>query len=63
MPLTPYYLATTPGTGFTGAIRASLTGAPTDAPAGYYLNPAAYTAPAPGNGETPAQLGGPAQFG
>jgi len=48
LPLTPYYLATTPGTGFTGAIRASLTGAPTDAPAGYYLNPAAYTTPAPG---------------
>ena len=26
MPVTPYYLTTTPGTGFTGAIRASLTG-------------------------------------
>ena len=26
LPLTPYYLTTTPGTGFTGAIRASLTG-------------------------------------
>ena len=27
LPLTPYYLATVPGTGYTGAIRASLTGA------------------------------------
>ncbi|HWV94641.1 MAG TPA: carboxypeptidase regulatory-like domain-containing protein [Vicinamibacterales bacterium] len=48
MPVTPYYLTTTPGTGFTGAIRASLTAASTDAPDGYYLNPAAYTTPAPG---------------
>jgi trimeric autotransporter adhesin len=64
MPLTPYYLATTPGTGYTGAIRASLTGASTDAPSGYYLNPAAYTAPAPGTwgnaGRNSAR--GPAQF-
>jgi hypothetical protein len=48
LPVTPYYLATTPGTGFTGAIRASLTGASTDPAEGYYLNPAAYTTPAPG---------------
>jgi outer membrane receptor protein involved in Fe transport len=48
LPVTPYYLTTTPGTGFTGAIRASLTGATTDAPPGYYLNPAAYRAPAAG---------------
>jgi hypothetical protein len=64
LPLTPYYLATTPGTGYTGAIRASLTGASTDAPPGYYLNPAAYTAPAPGTwgnaGRNSAR--GPAQF-
>jgi len=46
--VTPYYLTTTPGTGFTGAIRASLTGASSDAPAGYYLNPAAYTTPESG---------------
>ena len=65
LPLTPYYLATTPGTGFTGAIRASLTGAPTDAPAGYYLNPAAYTTPAPGEwGNAGRNSGmGPMQFG
>jgi trimeric autotransporter adhesin len=64
LPLTPYYLTTTPGTGFTGSIRASLTGAPTDAPAGYYLNPAAYTRPASGQwgdaGRNSAR--GPAQF-
>ena len=64
LPVTPYYLTTTPGTGFTGAIRASLTGAPTDAPAGYYLNPAAYTTPPSGQwgdaGRNSAR--GPAQF-
>jgi hypothetical protein len=48
LPLTPYYLTTTPGTGFTGAVRASLSGVSTDAPSGYYFNPAAYTAPAAG---------------
>jgi len=65
MPLTPYYLATTPGTGFTGAIRASLTGAPTDAPADYYLNPAAYTTPASGQWGNAARNSGtgPMQFG
>jgi hypothetical protein len=64
LPLTPYYLTTTPGTGYSGAIRASLTSAPTDAPEGYYLNPAAYTTPAPGEwgnaGRNSAR--GPAQF-
>jgi len=65
MPLTPYYLMTTPGTGFTGAIRASLTGASTDAPAGYYFNPAAYRAPDAGAwGDAGRNSGrGPAQFG
>jgi len=65
LPLTPYYLSAVPGTGYTGAIRASLTGASTDAPDGYYLNSAAYTAPAPGAwgnaGRNSAR--GPAQFG
>jgi len=64
LPLTPYYLTTTPGTGFTGAIRASLTGASTTAPSGYYLNPEAYTTPDPGSwgdaGRNSAR--GPAQF-
>jgi len=47
-PLTPLYLAVIPGTGYTG-IRPSLTGdSISDAPAGLYVNPAAYTVPAPG---------------
>ena len=65
LPLTPYYLSAVPGTGYTGAIRASLTGASTDAPDGYYLNSAAYTAPASGTwgnaGRNSAR--GPATFG
>lgn len=48
LPLTPYYLTTTPGTGYSGAVRAELTGASTEAPSGYYLNPAAYKVPASG---------------
>jgi trimeric autotransporter adhesin len=64
-PLTPYYLATTPGTGYTGAIRASLTGESTKAPAGYYLNPAAYAKPAPGTWGNAGRnsVRGPSQFG
>ena len=65
LPITPYYLATTPGTGFSGAVRASLTGLPTDAPAGYYLNPLAYARPASGTWGTVGRNSarGPSQFG
>ncbi len=63
-PFTPIYFAPVPGTGVLGSIRASMTGASTDAPSGYYLNPAAYTAPAGGQwgdaGRNSAT--GPAQF-
>jgi hypothetical protein len=46
MPETPTYLATVPGTGFTGTIRPSLTGASVyDARGKLHLNPAAYSAP------------------
>jgi hypothetical protein len=64
LPLTPYYLAAIPGTGYTGAIRASLTGAPTAAPDGYYLNSAAYKPPAPGEWGNAGRnsVRGPAQF-
>ncbi|HEY7188268.1 MAG TPA: hypothetical protein VH436_17050 [Vicinamibacterales bacterium] len=64
MPLTPYYLTTTPGTGFSGAVRASLTGASTNAPEGYYLNPSAYTKPAPGTWGDAGRnsVRGPSQF-
>ncbi|MGH9142050.1 MAG: TonB-dependent receptor, partial [Vicinamibacterales bacterium] len=48
LPVTPIYLTSVAGTGVTGTIRASITGATTIAPDGYYLNPAAYTAPGPG---------------
>ena len=52
------------GTGVTGALRPSLTGASLDAPAGYYLNPAAYAAPAPGEWGNAGRnsVTGPAQF-
>ncbi len=49
LPLTPTSPAPVRGTGVTGPIRANYTGAdPYDAPAGLFLNPAAYTAPGPG---------------
>jgi hypothetical protein len=57
MPFTPVYLAPVAGTGIVGSLRPSLTGASTTPPPGYYLNPAAYMAPAPGN-----SVSGPAQF-
>lgn len=64
LPLTPYFLTPTAGTGYSGATRASLTGETTEAPEGYYLNPAAYRAPDPGSwgdaGRNSAT--GPAQF-
>jgi len=64
LPFTPAILAPISGSGIVGAIRPSLTGASLDAPAGYYLNPAAYALPAPGTygdaGRNSAT--GPAQF-
>jgi hypothetical protein len=65
LPETPVFLATVPGTGVTGTIRPDLTGAPIyDAPPGYFLNVAAYTAPAPGQwGTAPrTSITGPGQF-
>jgi hypothetical protein len=64
-PLTPVYLTSVRGTGVTGTIRADLTGAPTaEAPPGFYLNPAAYGAPAPGRWGNAGRnsITGPAQF-
>jgi trimeric autotransporter adhesin len=64
-PLTPIYFAAVKGTGVTGSIRPDATGAsPYDAPAGYFLNPAAYTAPAQGNWGNAGRntIIGPAQF-
>jgi hypothetical protein len=65
LPESPAYLAAVPGTGFTGVIRPSLTGASIHAgPAGYFLNPAAYAAPAPGEWGSAGRnsIIGPRQF-
>src|SRR5207247_9012308 len=49
MPLTPIYLTAVRGTGVTGSVRPHYTGAAVyAAPAGVFLNPAAYEAPAAG---------------
>jgi hypothetical protein len=65
LPETPIYLAAVPGTGVTGSIRPSLTGAPLyAAPAGLHLNPAAYKAPVAGGWGDAGRnsITGPAQF-
>ncbi len=65
LPETPLYLATVPGTGVTGTIRPDLTGAPIyQASAGYFLNAAAYSAPAAGQWGTARRtsITGPDQF-
>jgi hypothetical protein len=64
-PLTPIYLAAVSGTGVTGSIRPDSTGASVyAAPPGFFLNPAAYTAPAPGRWGNAGRnsIIGPAQF-
>ncbi|HEU5452290.1 MAG TPA: TonB-dependent receptor [Terriglobales bacterium] len=66
LPQTPLYLAAVPGTGITGTIRPDLTGAPLyAAPAGVFVNPAAFAAPAPGQWGNARRnsITGPAQFG
>ena len=46
-PLTPVYIVPVQGTGITGSVRPNYTGASLyDAPAGAFLNPSAYAAPA-----------------
>ncbi len=64
LPLTPIYLTSVAGTGVTGSIRASATGASGGAPDGYYINPVAYTAPAAGQWGTAGRnsITGPGQF-
>jgi hypothetical protein len=65
LPETPVYLATVPGTGVTGTIRPTLTGAPIhQASAGYFLNVAAYSAPTAGQWGTARRnsITGPRQF-
>jgi len=65
LPETPVYLAPVEGTGVTGTIRPDYTGAPLyAATAGFFLNPAAYIAPAPGQWGNAGRdsITGPAQF-
>lgn len=66
LPLTPVHLAAVSGTGVSGTLRPDLAGgaAAREAPPGYYLNPNAYTVPAPGHWGTAARhsVTGPAQF-
>ena len=65
LPLTPLYLAAVTGTGVTGPLRPDYTGAPLySAPAGLFLNPAAYTAPAFGHFGNAGRdtITGPSQF-
>ena len=65
LPLTPLYLTSLAGTGLTGAVRASYTGAPVnDAPDGLYVNPAAFAPPAPGEWGNAGRnsITGPTQF-
>jgi hypothetical protein len=65
LPETPVYLATVPGTGFTGTIRPDLTGSPIyNSRASPHLNAAAYSAPVQGKWGTAGRnsITGPAQF-
>jgi hypothetical protein len=65
LPLTPVYLAAVSGTGVTGSIRPEYTGAALySAPSGLFLNPAAYTEPAPGQWGNAGRdsITGPSQF-
>ncbi len=65
MPETPVYLATVPGTGWTGTLRPSITGESVTAATGHaHVNAAAYAAPAPGTWGTAGRnsITGPAQF-
>jgi hypothetical protein len=65
LPQTPVYLAPVEGTGVTGTIRPDYTGLPLySSPGGFYLNPAAYTAPQPGQWGNAGRnsITGPAQF-
>ena len=66
LPETPLYLAAVPGTGVTGSIRPQATGAPLyAAPAGLFLNPAAFAAPPSGQWGNAGRdsIIGPRQFG
>lgn len=65
LPETPIYLAAVTGGGQTGTIRPDVTGVPiTPVQAGFFLNPAAFTAPLPGQWGNAGRnsITGPSQF-
>ena len=65
LPLTPVYPVNSAGTGFTGYLRPQVTGAPLyAAPAGLFLNPAAFAPPIPGQWGNAGRnsITGPSQF-
>ncbi len=64
LPLTPIFQAPVRGTGVTGSLRPDYTGAPLyNAPAGFFLNPAAYSAPVGHWGNAGRNsITGPSQF-
>ena len=65
LPQTPVYPVAVPDTGVTGTIRPDYTGAPIyKAPEGFFLNPAAYSPPLPGQWGTAARnsITGPNEF-
>ena len=65
LPLTPIYLTPVPGTAVTNTIRPDYTGAALySPPAGFFLNPAAYAAPLPGQWGNAGRnsITGPSQF-
>lgn len=65
LPLTPIFFRPVFGTGVTGSLRPDYTGLNVyDAPTGFHLNPAAYTAPAPGRWGNAGRnsITGPHQF-
>jgi hypothetical protein len=64
-PLTPVYFMAVKGTGVTGNLRPDVTGASIkDAPPGFFLNPAAFRAPAEGQWGNAGRnsIAGPSQF-
>jgi hypothetical protein len=74
LPLTPVYLTSVGGTGVTGTLRPDVndtstvavgTGSSAGPPAGYYADPRAFSAPAPGHWGNAGRnsIRGPAQFG
>lgn len=64
LPLTPIYLTSVTGTGVTGTIRANVVSGAGAAPDGFFVNPAAYTAPGAGQWGNAGRnsIEGPRQF-